>query len=80
MFGPIRDRRLANSGTQAGDPAQAGKALLTIVDAPNPPGHLMLGSDAVRLVTEARTQTDQEFAAWRELSLSTDFDEAAVIS
>lgn len=79
VFGPVRDRRLAASGNQLGDPARAGKALLAIVDAPHPPGHLLLGSDAFRLVTEARAQVDQEFATWRELTLSTDFDEAAVI-
>ncbi|GAA1976077.1 oxidoreductase [Catenulispora subtropica] len=77
VFGPMRERRQAGSGRQPGDPAQAGRALLAVLDAPNPPGHLLLGSDAVRLVGEARTQVDQEFAAWRELSLSTDFDEGA---
>jgi hypothetical protein len=33
----------------------------------------MLGSDALRLVTQARDQFDAETAAWEELSKSTDF-------
>ncbi|MCI2424317.1 hypothetical protein MOQ72_43700 [Saccharopolyspora sp. K220] len=57
----------------------AGKVLLEILDAPNPPGHLLLGSDALRLVSEARVAVDKEFATWSELTLSTDFPDGRSI-
>ncbi|MEV5148871.1 hypothetical protein [Streptomyces sp. NPDC052727] len=67
-------------GSQLGNPARAGRALLEVLDAPNPPGHLLLGSDAVRLVTEARAAVDEEFTRWRELSESTDFPDGNTIA
>ncbi|MDJ0420026.1 oxidoreductase [Rhodococcus opacus] len=73
LMEPIREGRLAMSGNQLGNPAGAGAALLTIVDAPNPPGHLVLGSDARRLVAAARAEFDTEFELWRDLGESTDF-------
>ncbi|MEU0950605.1 oxidoreductase [Streptomyces canus] len=73
VFRPVRETRMANSGKQIGNPAMAGKVLLSVLDDPNPPGHLLLGSDAVRLVREARAATDKEFDLWHEVSLSTDF-------
>jgi NAD(P)-dependent dehydrogenase (short-subunit alcohol dehydrogenase family) len=73
LFNPIRENRLGYSGKQVGDPAKAGPALLTALESANPPGHLVLGSDALRLVREARDTTDREIADWAELSASTDF-------
>lgn len=80
VFGPIRENRLAINGSQLGDPAQAGRALLTVLDAPDPPGHLLLGSDAVRLVAQARTAVDEEFARWHALSVSTDLPDGKAIA
>ncbi len=72
LFAPIREHRLAMSGHQLGNPAQAGRALLAVVEAEKPPTHLILGGDALRLVTDARAAFDAEAAAWTELSKSTD--------
>ncbi|MET8647394.1 oxidoreductase [Streptomyces sp. NPDC004675] len=80
VFGPIRENRLAINGRQLGDPAQAGRALLTVLDAPDPPGHLLLGSDAGRLVAQARTAVDEEFAQWHALSVSTDLPDGKAIA
>src|SRR5690606_33311890 len=44
---PIREHRLAASGNQLGDPRKAGEAILTIVEPPDPPAHLVLGPDRV---------------------------------
>lgn len=63
-----------------GLPTIGRKALLTVLDAPNPPGHLLLGSDAVRLVAAARSAVDEEIATWRDLSLSTDFPDGKVVA
>ncbi|MEV5388328.1 oxidoreductase [Streptomyces sp. NPDC052721] len=80
VFSPIRERRIDMSGKQLGDPAKAGRALLTIIEAENPPTHLILGSDALRLVAEARSAFDAETAAWSELSRSTDLPDGEQIA
>ncbi len=74
-FGKTRADRLKFDGNQLGDPDKAGQAILTLVAAPNPPGHLLLGTDAVRLVRDARRAVDAEIEVWEELSSSTDFAE-----
>lgn len=73
VFGPIRTARLAASGNQLGNPAKAAAAVLAIVDAATPPKHLVLGSDALRLVTAGRRAVDADIATWETLSRSTDF-------
>jgi hypothetical protein len=67
--------RLGYSGRQLGDPAKAGAALLTALDSPAPPGHLLLGTDALRLVRAARAQLDGEIGTWGKLSAGTDFSD-----
>jgi NAD(P)-dependent dehydrogenase (short-subunit alcohol dehydrogenase family) len=74
VFNPQRAAREQRSGNQAGDPRKAGQAMLRIIDDDNPPAHRLLGPDAVRLVTEKFTAHLAEIEAWRELSISTDFD------
>lgn len=75
-FGPARAQRLARNGSQPGDPALAGAALLTVIGDPNPPAHIMFGSDALQLVSESRAAFDAETEAWRKVTLATDFDDA----
>jgi NAD(P)-dependent dehydrogenase (short-subunit alcohol dehydrogenase family) len=74
-FDPVRARREANSGKQVGDPARAAEAILQVIAAPNPPAHLVLGSDALQIVTAARAAVDAEIVTWDVLSRSTDFKE-----
>ncbi|GHF10976.1 short-chain dehydrogenase/reductase [Streptomyces spiralis] len=73
VFGPIRAARQAKDGRQAGDPARAARAVLQVLDSDKPPVHLVLGSDAVRLVEQGQRQLADDLAAWSELSASTDF-------
>ncbi len=73
VFAPIRQARLAASGNQLGDPAKAAAAVLQIVDAVDPPKHLLLGSDALRLVAAGRQAVDADIVEWESLSRSTDF-------
>lgn len=80
LMNPLRDNRIAASGNQLGDPIKAGQAVLSVIDSPSPPAHLVLGSDALRLVTNGRAAVDREIAAWSELSRSTDFPEGAQIA
>jgi NAD(P)-dependent dehydrogenase (short-subunit alcohol dehydrogenase family) len=75
VFEPIRKRRLENSGKQTGDPKKAAQAMLKLIASENPPAHLLLGSDAVRLVDEKMKALQAELDAWKSLSLSTDVQE-----
>ncbi|MEK0246851.1 oxidoreductase [Raoultella sp. BAC10a-01-01] len=73
VFEPLRQRRQEVSGKQLGDPIKAAQVMLKLIDSNNPPMHLLLGSDAVRLVKEKLELLQREFSEWETLSLSTDF-------
>ena len=73
LFEPLRANRAAGSGHQLGNPAKAAQAILQVLDTPHPPVHLLLGSDALRLVAAGRAAVDKDIANWEELSRSTDF-------
>ncbi|MEZ2294474.1 oxidoreductase [Variovorax sp. RCC_210] len=73
VMGPVREARLARSGKQAGDPAKAARAMLQLTEAANPPAHLLLGPDAVKVVREKLGALQEEIKAWEALSVSTDF-------
>ncbi|WP_395322036.1 oxidoreductase [Variovorax sp. UC74_104] len=72
LFDPIRQARQAKSGSQAGDPAKAARALLAIVEAPSPPAHLLLGTDALELVRAKLAALSSEIDAWEAVTRSTD--------
>jgi NAD(P)-dependent dehydrogenase (short-subunit alcohol dehydrogenase family) len=69
---PIRKRRTELNGRQVGDPKKAARAMLKAALSDNPPAHLLLGSDAVRLVEEKIRSLQADFDAWKSVSLSTD--------
>lgn len=73
LMNPIRERRQAVSGKQIGDPSKLAAAVLMLVNAENPPAHLLLGSDASMLVGEHLGLLQREFATWKDITLSTDF-------
>jgi NAD(P)-dependent dehydrogenase (short-subunit alcohol dehydrogenase family) len=72
LFDPIREARHAKSGRQLGDPLKAARAILTLIDAPSPPAHLLLGSDALAQVRGKLDRLNAELSAWQTLTLSTD--------
>jgi NAD(P)-dependent dehydrogenase (short-subunit alcohol dehydrogenase family) len=72
LIEPIRKRRMELSGWQVGDPDKAALAMLKVAMSDNPPAHLLLGSDAVRLVDEKMKSLQADFEAWKSVSLSTD--------
>ncbi|MBC2866390.1 oxidoreductase [Streptomyces mexicanus] len=80
LFEPIRAARLKASGNQLGNPRKAAEALLHILDVPEPPAHLVLGSDALRLIRQAREAVDDDIRAWEALSRTTDFPDGAQIT
>jgi NAD(P)-dependent dehydrogenase (short-subunit alcohol dehydrogenase family) len=60
-----------------GDPAKAAKVMIDVVDAPEPPLHLVLGSEAVNLLKRAEAVRQAEFEKWLPVSVSTDHEEAS---
>lgn len=73
VFEPGRQRRQGYSGQQLGDPAKAAAAILHILEAENPPAHLLLGSDAIKMVGDKLDALKSEFDAWQHVSAATDF-------
>jgi short-subunit dehydrogenase len=71
-FDPVRKAREDKSGHQLGDPQKAALAMLTIIASPNPPAHLLLGSDALALVRDKLHRTAESIEQWEALSCSTD--------
>ena len=59
-----------------GDPRQAANVMIELVDHPQPPVHLILGSEAVAIVRQADAARQAEFEKWIPVSLSTDHQEA----
>lgn len=80
LFDPIRAARQQADGNQLGDPDKAAAAVLRLLEEPNPPAHLVLGSDALRLVTTGRAAVDAEIAAWADLTRTTDFPDGHQIA
>lgn len=72
LFDPIRLSRQEKSGRQLGDPAKLAAAVLTLIKSDTPPPQLLLGSDALKFVSERITQLQQEIEAWRAVTISTD--------
>jgi NAD(P)-dependent dehydrogenase (short-subunit alcohol dehydrogenase family) len=60
------------NGTQAGDPAKLGKALVQLAGMASPPKQFFAGSDAVSGITEDLERRLAEVQAHRDLSISTD--------
>ncbi|AKC70871.1 oxidoreductase [Pandoraea oxalativorans] len=71
-FDPVRRAREEKSGKQLGDPVKAARAMLAAIDSAHPPAHLLLGSDALKLVRENLTALEYEFSQWETLTRSTD--------
>jgi len=69
-----RLRRAAN-GNQPGDPARGAQIVIDVVESPDPPRRLLLGSDAVELALTNGIQRLDEARQWAAVSRSADFPE-----
>ena len=56
------------------DPEKIAAAVVALTDQPEPPLHLVLGSDAIGLLEKSQLARLEEFEKWRNISLSTDAD------
>lgn len=59
-----------------GDPQKAAKLMVDLATHPNPPVHLVLGSEAIGFLKNADAWRAQELEEWMPVSLSTDHDSA----
>jgi NAD(P)-dependent dehydrogenase (short-subunit alcohol dehydrogenase family) len=80
LFDPIRAARVEASGNQLGNPVKAAEAVLALLDEAEPPTHLVLGSDALKLIGAARAAVDDDIRRWESLSRSTDFADGAQLA
>lgn len=72
LFDPIRQARLEKSGRQLGDPEKLALCVLELIGSSNPPPQLLLGSDALSLVSARIQRLQAEIEEWRSLTVSTD--------
>ncbi|WP_214073424.1 oxidoreductase [Mucilaginibacter sp. dw_454] len=62
----------AGSFVPVGDPDKAAKVMVELVDSPEPPIHLVLGSEAIGFLNHANQVRQEEQDKWLPVSLSTD--------
>jgi len=63
----------AGAGQEKGDPERAAAAILTALNAPEPPLHLLLGEDALHYARDQFALVESQIQTWEALSLSTGF-------
>jgi NAD(P)-dependent dehydrogenase (short-subunit alcohol dehydrogenase family) len=73
--GPTRAYVRGNDGLQPGDPAKAARAILTALDADEPPLRLVLGADAIGNIEGRLGRLSDELALWRKVGEATALDE-----
>jgi NAD(P)-dependent dehydrogenase (short-subunit alcohol dehydrogenase family) len=71
--GRMNAYRVDVDGKQPGDPDRAATAIMSLVDAADPPVRLVLGSDALAAARRASAARAEEADAWASVSESTDF-------
>jgi NAD(P)-dependent dehydrogenase (short-subunit alcohol dehydrogenase family) len=72
--GPTRAYVRGNDGLQPGDPAKAAQAILTALDAQDPPLRLVLGADAITNIEGRLARVSDELATWRVVGEATALD------
>ncbi|MFI1333307.1 oxidoreductase [Streptomyces sp. NPDC020845] len=73
--GPVLSGLPGGSGQEPGDPAKAAAAILTALDADEPPLRLPLGNDAADAIGGHLDRARTELRSWEKLIRSTDFDD-----
>jgi NAD(P)-dependent dehydrogenase (short-subunit alcohol dehydrogenase family) len=75
--GLVRTQAAVRSGTQLNDPVKGAAAIVTIATVADPPLRLQLGADCVAAVESKLQRVTGELGQWRELAVSTAYDEPA---
>jgi NAD(P)-dependent dehydrogenase (short-subunit alcohol dehydrogenase family) len=69
--GPTREYVRTGHGEQRGDPAKAAAAIMTALDADEPPLRLVLGEDAIRNISRRLESVRTELEAWDQVGRNT---------
>jgi NAD(P)-dependent dehydrogenase (short-subunit alcohol dehydrogenase family) len=69
-----RQSLIEGAGKEKGDPVRAAAAILTALDAPEPPLHLLLGEDALHYARDQMALLESQIQTWEPLSLSTAYE------
>jgi NAD(P)-dependent dehydrogenase (short-subunit alcohol dehydrogenase family) len=59
-----------------GDPEKAAKVMVDLASHPNPPMHLVLGSEAIGILKNADQARQEEMEKWLDVSISTDHNDS----
>jgi NAD(P)-dependent dehydrogenase (short-subunit alcohol dehydrogenase family) len=73
--GNMRKYFAENDGKQKGDPLRAVRAMIEVVDSPNPPLRLLLGASALQRLRAKFSNWEKEIAAWEQVTTGADFPE-----
>jgi len=73
--GARRDQLRQSSGQQPGDPDRAADAIIEVVEADDPPLHLLLGKNGLSRAREKLTRHLESIDQWKATSVATDFPE-----
>jgi NADP-dependent 3-hydroxy acid dehydrogenase YdfG len=73
--GNMRKYFAENDGKQKGDPLRAVRAMMQVVESPNPPLRLLLGASALQRLRSKLANWEKEIAAWEQVTVSADFPE-----
>jgi len=74
-LGRMHEMRRTANGSQPGDPARAARIIIDVVESPEPPRRLLLGSDAVDIALASGAERNDEAKRWAAVSRSSDFPE-----
>ena len=69
----MHELRRSTDGRQPGDPARAARIIIDVVESPDPPRRLLLGSDAVDLALAGGAQRTEEAHRWAAVGRGADF-------
>jgi NAD(P)-dependent dehydrogenase (short-subunit alcohol dehydrogenase family) len=72
--GPLLEYWRSQNGQQSGDPAKLARTLVTFTDEVPPPRRFIAGADAIATAEQKIADLQAQIAAYRELSVSLDFD------
>lgn len=74
VLGAFRRDLSAGDGKQPGDPVRGARAIMSVVNHPNPPLRLLMGKHTVENTLKKIEAMEKEIAAWRATSLATSFE------
>jgi hypothetical protein len=73
--GNMRKYFAENDGKQKGDPVRAVRAMMQVVESPNPPLRLLLGAGALQRLRSKLGNWEKEIAVWEQVTVGADFPE-----